>query len=290
MLQVVGPVGAAALAVDRLRPGYQPRSLVRLVDAAPAGFVVLGGRGRDLVLPREATVVEALEHEDDVGDGVIYGEDDHGGQNSLQDGAKDVEDIAEQPDDDKLDRKALGAAPAEVLDDLGGEDDDPARNGDGTRGTKRFLSVVGFGLICRCGACAAVACVKTYPQMPEMASTSRFNGPVGGAIITLSLFLLLFPLFPLFSLSLSVCVSLSHSLYRPLQVFARSEVVGNMDSRSLRNRRGPEDAGFVETRRCSLSNLAASVSPSKRKRKIGPGMTQVGLGAEENLKDNKINY
>lgn len=94
--------------------------------------IVLLGRGRDdLVLPREAPVVEALSEEDYVGDGVVDGQDDHGGQDALQDCAEDVEDIAGEPDDDELEGQSVGCAAAEVLDDLGAEDDDPACDGDG---------------------------------------------------------------------------------------------------------------------------------------------------------------
>lgn len=51
----------------------------------------------------------------------------HSWQNTLQDGSEDVEDIAEQPDDDELDRESIGASALEVLDDLRREDNDCAR-------------------------------------------------------------------------------------------------------------------------------------------------------------------
>lgn len=51
----------------------------------------------------------------------------HSWQNTLQDGSKDVEDIAQQPDDDELDRESIGASALEVLDDLRRKDNDCAR-------------------------------------------------------------------------------------------------------------------------------------------------------------------
>ena len=75
----------------------------------------------NLIAPGETAVVEALCEENEVGDGVIYREDDlgqkvssirnqlacgmityHRGENILQDSAQDVEDISEQPDNEKL--------------------------------------------------------------------------------------------------------------------------------------------------------------------------------------------
>lgn len=49
----------------------------------------------------------------------------------MHDGSQDVEHVAEEPDDDELDREAVCARAAEVFDDLGGEDDYPAGDGDG---------------------------------------------------------------------------------------------------------------------------------------------------------------
>ncbi len=48
----------------------------------------------------------------------------HGGQNTLHDGADNVEDISEQPNNDELDRQGIDIAALKVLENLGGEDDD----------------------------------------------------------------------------------------------------------------------------------------------------------------------
>jgi hypothetical protein len=37
----------------------------------------------------------------------------------LKDGTKDIEDISSQPDDDELERQAIGTASSEVLNNLG---------------------------------------------------------------------------------------------------------------------------------------------------------------------------
>lgn len=122
----------------RAAGGQQPCALVRLTAAAAVGTAAValglgwwGCRRGHVVSQGKAAVVEALGQQDHVGDGVVDGENDHGGQHALQHGAQNVEDIAEQPDDDKLDGEAFGAAAAEVLDDLGREDDDPAGDGYG---------------------------------------------------------------------------------------------------------------------------------------------------------------
>lgn len=49
---------------------------------------------------------------------------DHCREDALKDGSENIEDIAEEPYDDELNRESLGAAPLEVLEDLRGEDDD----------------------------------------------------------------------------------------------------------------------------------------------------------------------
>lgn len=49
---------------------------------------------------------------------------DHRGEDALEDGAEDVEDITEEPHDDELYRESFGAASLEVLEDLWREDDD----------------------------------------------------------------------------------------------------------------------------------------------------------------------
>ena len=67
-----------------------------------------------------------------VGKGVVDGQDGHGGENALEDGTEDVADVAGEPDDDEEDGEAIGGGAAEVFEDLGGEDDDPAGDGDGS--------------------------------------------------------------------------------------------------------------------------------------------------------------
>lgn len=47
----------------------------------------------------------------------------HGGENSLQNGSEDIEDISQEPSNDELNRKGIGAAALEVLYDLRREDD-----------------------------------------------------------------------------------------------------------------------------------------------------------------------
>lgn len=46
------------------------------------------------------------------------GSTNHGGEHALEDGTQNVEDIAEQPDNDELDRQRIGGASLEVLYDL----------------------------------------------------------------------------------------------------------------------------------------------------------------------------
>lgn len=48
----------------------------------------------------------------------------HGRENSLHNRPEDVEDISQEPDDDELNRKSIGAASLEVLYDLWREHDD----------------------------------------------------------------------------------------------------------------------------------------------------------------------
>lgn len=95
-----------------------------------------GWRGR-LVAPGESTVVKELAQKHNVGNCVVKRQDDlktdksassrghasrlvayHGRENSLQNRPENVEDIAQEPDNDKLNRKSVGAASLEVLDDL----------------------------------------------------------------------------------------------------------------------------------------------------------------------------
>jgi len=44
----------------------------------------------------------------------------------LKDGAQDVEDIPEEPNNDEDEREAIGGRATEILNDLRGEDHDPA--------------------------------------------------------------------------------------------------------------------------------------------------------------------
>lgn len=74
----------------------------------------------------EAAVVEALTEQDDVGERVVDGEDNHGRENALEHGSEDVEHIAGKPDDDEEEGEAVGRTAPEVFDDLRGEYDDPA--------------------------------------------------------------------------------------------------------------------------------------------------------------------
>ena len=67
-----------------------------------------------------------MAQQDDICKGVVDGEDGHGGENALENGAEDVEDIAKEPDDDEQKGETICGGAAEVLDNLGGEDDDPA--------------------------------------------------------------------------------------------------------------------------------------------------------------------
>jgi hypothetical protein len=46
------------------------------------------------------------------------GSTNHGGEHALEDGAQNIEDIAEQPDNDELDRQRIRGASLEVLYDL----------------------------------------------------------------------------------------------------------------------------------------------------------------------------
>ena len=105
--------------------------------------------GLDLVREREATVIEALSQQYNIGkricgsplaltivDGALtestsrtrqsFGkggltvnrQNNHSRQNSLQDGPQNIEHIASQPDNNEHDRKSISRASPEVLDDL----------------------------------------------------------------------------------------------------------------------------------------------------------------------------
>ena len=83
----------------------------------------------------------------DICEGVVDGEDSHGGKDALQDGTEDVEDIAEEPDDDEKKGQAIGGGAAEVLDDLGGKDDDPAGYGYGAVEKMSVLVIAWVGRV-----------------------------------------------------------------------------------------------------------------------------------------------
>jgi hypothetical protein len=100
--------------------------------------VCLGRGWSRLVAPRKSAVVEQLAEQYNVGNGVVYRKDYleadksasrqrsreqwrpayHCGENSLQYGAEDIEDISQQPHDDELNGEGIGATPLEVLYDL----------------------------------------------------------------------------------------------------------------------------------------------------------------------------
>ena len=130
----MGPVTAPAFAILEVVVLQQRSPLVCALSGPGRGrmraiglgwLLLLLRRGFRVIPQREAPVVKALRQEHDIGDGVVDGEDDHCRQDILQNGAENVEDVAEEPDDNEVQRQAIGGAAAEVLDDLGGEDDDP---------------------------------------------------------------------------------------------------------------------------------------------------------------------
>lgn len=127
--------GAAVVVVIVGGDGAGVRCEAFLLQEGPALSVTILGLIDRLasggIAECEPTIVENLKDENDVGKGVVDSEDDHGGQDPLQDAADDVEDVARQPDDDEGDGEALGGRAAEVLDDLRGEYHDPAGDGDG---------------------------------------------------------------------------------------------------------------------------------------------------------------
>lgn len=77
-----------------------------------------------------ATIPQRLRKQDDIGEGVIDSEHEHGRQDMLQDAAKDIEDVAAQPSDHEDQRQPISRAPAHILHDLRREHDHPARDGD----------------------------------------------------------------------------------------------------------------------------------------------------------------
>lgn len=89
----------------------------------------------------EAGIVEVLAQQDNVGQRVVYGQNEHCRQDMLKHGTEDVEDVAEQPDDDEFDTQPFRRASAEVLNDLRTEDDDPTRDGYGAAYSRNGFSV-----------------------------------------------------------------------------------------------------------------------------------------------------
>lgn len=100
----------------------------------------------------------------------------HGREHTLHDSTENVEDIAHQPYDDELEREAVCIAASEILEDLGRKDDNPASYGDGPVESELW----GSGSSRRMKGWSMKR--YSYPQIPEMASTSRGKIPVGGAI------------------------------------------------------------------------------------------------------------
>jgi hypothetical protein len=66
----------------------------------------------------------------------------HRGQNALDYRTQDIKHIAGEPDNDELQRQAIGAAATKVLDDLGTEYDDPTGDGYGTVGASQPLKML----------------------------------------------------------------------------------------------------------------------------------------------------
>lgn len=89
----------------------------------------------------EAGIVEVLAQQDNVGQRVVYGQNEHCRQDMLKHGTEDVEDVAEQPDDDEFDTQPFRRASAEVLNDLRTEDDDPTRDGYGATYSRNGFNV-----------------------------------------------------------------------------------------------------------------------------------------------------
>lgn len=118
---VGGCVGGVSVAV-RVAVGSGEEGLVF------GGVVVFDERLGRGVGEGEAAVVEALAEQDDVCERVVDCQDDHGWEDALEHGSQDVEDIAGEPDDDEEEGETVCRTAAEVFDDLGGEDHDPACN------------------------------------------------------------------------------------------------------------------------------------------------------------------
>jgi len=88
------------------------------------------GPTRRPIRQRKPPIVEALAQQHYIRDGIVDSQYCHGGKHALEDGAEYVGDIAKEPDDNELEGEAVGGGAPKVLDDLGGEDYDPASYGD----------------------------------------------------------------------------------------------------------------------------------------------------------------
>lgn len=85
-----------------------------------------------LIRPREASIVKTLKEKDDIGERIIYRQNDHRGEHPLQHGTKNVEDISGKPDDEEEQGKRVRRFPTKVFNNLGREYDDPACDGNRT--------------------------------------------------------------------------------------------------------------------------------------------------------------
>lgn len=133
----------------------------------------------------------------------------HGRQDALEQGPNDIKHISNEPGDDELDGEGIGAAALEVLDDLGREDDDCKTESaylprtvvmGGMTGEKHDEPQQAMdieledgqwqhtqGKVREIEGCLSLL-VKgknsiTYPQIPDIASTSRWKVSAGGASI-----------------------------------------------------------------------------------------------------------
>lgn len=52
-------------------------------------------------------VHQTLQEQQNVGQGVVDGEDDHGGDDLLEDGSEHIEDVSNEPDDDEGERQSF---------------------------------------------------------------------------------------------------------------------------------------------------------------------------------------
>lgn len=125
-----GPVRAAsAMVVWSAEKGSVFVNMRRGRGCRGSVAVCLGEGWSRLVAPRESAVVEQLAEQYNVGNGVVYRQDDHCGKHSLQYSAEYIEYISQQPNDDELNGEGIGAASLEVLYDLRREHDNPTSDG-----------------------------------------------------------------------------------------------------------------------------------------------------------------